>query len=85
MSKWVVGIDLGGTKVEVGLVSPEDRIVARRRIVTHPEWGAESLVTRISAAVDELKDSLPDGSAIEALGICSPGPVDHQSGMLVDP
>ena len=27
MNDWVVGVDLGGTKVELGLVSPDDRIV----------------------------------------------------------
>ncbi len=85
MDNWVVGVDLGGTKVELGLVSPDDRIVDRRRIPTNPQDGAAQLVTRIGQAVDELKAALPDGESIAALGICSPGPVDPAAGLLIDP
>ena len=85
MNKWVIGVDLGGTKVELGLVSPDDRIVDRRRIATNPQDGVAQLVTRISQAVDELKAALPDGETIAALGICSPGPVDPAAGLLIDP
>ncbi len=85
MDNWVVGVDLGGTKVELGLVSPDDRIVDRRRIPTNPQDGAAQLVSRIGQAVDELKTSLPRSQSIAALGICSPGPVDPAAGMLIDP
>ena len=85
MDKWVVGVDLGGTKVELGLVSPDDRIVDRRRIATNPQDGVAQLVTRIGQAVDELKAALPAGEAIAALGICCPGPVDPAAGLLIDP
>jgi glucokinase len=85
MGKWVVGVDLGGTKLELGLVSPDDRIVDRRRIPTNPQDGVSQLVTRIGQAVDELKAALPAGESIAALGICSPGPVDPAAGLLIDP
>jgi glucokinase len=85
MDKWVVGVDLGGTKVELGLVSPDDCIVDRRRLPTNPQDGAAPLVSRISQAVDELKEALPAGQSIAGLGICSPGPVDPVAGLLIDP
>lgn len=85
MDNWVIGVDLGGTKVELGLVSPNDRIVERRRIPTHPQDGAAALVTHIAQAVDELTVTLPAGQDVAALGICSPGPVDPTAGMLIDP
>ena len=31
---YVIGADLGGTKIELGLVDPNDRIIARKRIAT---------------------------------------------------
>ena len=34
MTAWVVGIDLAGTKTEVGLVAPDIRIAARKRFPT---------------------------------------------------
>ena len=85
MDQWVIGVDLGGTKVELGLVSLDDQIVARRRVPTNPQDGVTQLVTRIGQAVDELKEALPAGQSIAALGICSPGPVDPAAGLLIDP
>lgn len=85
MSDWVVGIDLGGTKIDVGLVSPENVIVGRERVPTLAVEGPASVVERIARCVEGLTQLLPDGQRVAALGICCPGPVDHESGMLEDP
>ena len=37
----VIGIDLGGSKIALGLVNPRDEIVARRRIDTESEAGLD--------------------------------------------
>ena len=85
MNDWVIGIDLGATKIELGLVSPDNRIVARRRIPTQADDGPAAVVERIARQVDVLREELPADSAIAALGICSPGPLDHETGVLMDP
>lgn len=85
MKPWVVGIDLGATKIRLGLVSPQDAIVAARQIPTNATEGANAVVERIVTEVDALAGDLPSDSRIAAVGICSPGPVDHVSGMLLDP
>ncbi len=85
MSNWVVGIDLGATKIDLGLIDPQDSIVARRHISTNENEGARAVVERIAQSVTELKGELPANENTTALGICTPGPVDHQSGMLLDP
>jgi glucokinase len=85
MGDWVVGVDLGGTKIELGLVDPADRIVRRQRIPTRADLGPRAVVERIAASVLGLSAALPAGERISALGICSPGPVDHRNGMIVDP
>lgn len=85
MAPYVIGADLGGTKIELGLVDPQDRIIARRRIPTLAEAGAASVVDRITAAVGELTTALPPGESITAMGMCTPGPVDHVNGILFDP
>jgi len=85
MSDWVVGVDLGATKIALGLIEPADRIVAYRRIPTNAHEGPQAVVERIAQSVAELERELPDEGRIAALGICSPGPVDHQTGMLIDP
>jgi glucokinase len=82
---WVIGVDLGGTKIALGLIDPQDRIVAQHRITTHPEEGPETTVARIAIAVELLSRHLPAATSVDALGICTPGPVDHVTGMLIDP
>ena len=82
---WVIGVDLGGTKIEIGLISPENRVTARVRIPTNPGLGPESVVERIAAEVEKLSLQKPADARIAALGLCAPGPVDNAAGMLLDP
>jgi glucokinase len=85
MHPWVIGVDLGGTKIRLGLVSPGDEIVAVRQFATNAHAGIDAVTAHIRTAVDELCEQAPAGCRIAALGICSPGPVDHERGMLIDP
>jgi glucokinase len=85
MRDWVVGVDLGATKIALGLIDPADRVVARRRIPTQAAGGPEAVVERIAQSVLELHSELPTGKRAAALGICTPGPVDHETGTLLDP
>jgi glucokinase len=85
MDEWVIGIDLGGTKVELGLVDPHNCIVARRRIPTHDHEGPARLVTRLAQSVAELTATLSSGERIAGIGLCCPGPVDQRNGVLLDP
>jgi glucokinase len=82
---WVVGIDLGGTKTAFGLIGPDQRVWARRRMLTRADQGLEAVVERIAQGVTALREKVPAGETLTAVGICSPGPVDHRSGMLLDP
>ncbi len=85
MNNWVIGIDLGATKIALGLLTPENKKTSSRRILTQAAEGPTVVVERIAQSVAELESDLPVGERIEAIGICTPGPVDHESGMLLDP
>jgi glucokinase len=85
MGHWVAGIDLGATKIALGLIDPDNRIVACDRIPTNASDGPQSAVERIAQSITELEKELPAGQQIAAVGICSPGPLDHQAGVILDP
>ncbi len=85
MNPWVAGIDLGGTKIEIGLVSPDNHIVARQRFPTEDWRGPESVVERIASCIEALQTELPAEVVLQATGICCPGPLDHVTGTLIDP
>lgn len=79
----VIGIDLGGSKIALGLVSPQDEILARRRIDTRSEAGLQSVIDRISVEVAALRATLPPDEAVGAVGVDAPGPLDHVKGELL--
>ena len=85
MHGWVVGIDLGGTKIDFGLVNPQDQIVIRRRVATEAQGGSQPVIERIAQNIRELEKELPAEERLAAVGICTPGPVDYDAGMLLDP
>ena len=85
MDPWVVGVDLGGTTIKLGLIGPQKEILERRKIPTNPEEGPEAAVERIETVVGEFRSLLPDNQKIAALGICCPGPLDHEAGVLINP
>lgn len=85
MDKWVVGVDLGGTKIEMGLIDPDNQIIERFKMPTNPDDGPQSVVERIADCVNRLQSKLPAQESIAALGICCPGPLDHEAGVLINP
>jgi glucokinase len=82
---WRIGIDLGGTKIALGLIDPASRIVARERIPTWVEQGPAQAITRTADAVRTLMRQAPSDSHVARIGICSPGPIDRERGLLLDP
>ncbi len=82
---YVVAIDLGGTKIDLGLIAPDNTIVARKRIPANTFDGVDAVIARMLEQIDLLREHLPDGQTIAALGMCAPGPLDHITGTLKDP
>jgi predicted NBD/HSP70 family sugar kinase len=69
VSRFAVGIDLGGTKVEACLVDEARAILARKRRPSEPDKGRERVVANILALIDEAAGGAP----FEAVGIGTPG------------
>jgi glucokinase len=69
----------------LGLISPDNVIVARERLPTHASAGPEQAIARCAEAVRALTGHAPEGARISVVGVCSPGPVDHTTGMILDP
>jgi glucokinase len=85
METYVIGIDLGATKIALGLIDPENQIIAQQRIPTNVDEGPQAAVERMVSSIAKLAQALPTGQKIASIGICSPGPLDHEAGMLIDP
>jgi len=79
----VLGVDVGGTKVAVGLVDHNGRILAQGRKPMVANGTAEAGLQAVADAIDSLTSSLPGG--IHSIGICAPGPLDPKSGVVLNP
>jgi glucokinase len=82
---YVVAVDLGGTKIDLGLIGSDNTILARKRIAANTFDGVDAVIARTCEQIDLLKRHLPQGQTIAAVGMCAPGPLDHIAGTLKDP
>lgn len=74
----VLGVDLGGTKLAVGVGDGAGGLRARRTLPTRPERGPEAIV----ADVVRLARSLARGRLLAA-GVGCPGPLDLEAGRVL--
>jgi glucokinase len=77
---WVIGIDLGGTKIAAAAVDLGSGAVHHRREQsTHPERGVEAVLADIETiATGIARDARRDAAAIRAIGLGVPELVDPQ-------
>lgn len=77
----IVGaVDIGGTKIALGLVDETGRILARQEFPTAPERGPQAGVERMVAGLGRLAAGV--GTRLTAIGIGCTGPVDPATGLL---
>lgn len=82
----LVGVDVGGTNIKIGIVDDGGHSVAYRSIPTHEERGPADASDRIGAAVHSLIDeSGLHAGDVARVGLATPGPMDLKAGMLLGP
>ena len=78
-----VGVDIGGTKVAAGLVNGSGDILSQQRIPMVSDASAEEGLAAVLTAIDRV---LPrDGAQVAGIGICAPGPLDPNTGVILNP
>jgi len=84
MKKHVVGIDVGGTRIQLGLFS-ESEIVAEKHFLTDKEIGAEEMMDLLANQVRKLlsaNDLTPED--LRGVGASFPSYIDYEKGMCVE-
>jgi glucokinase len=86
MTRYVVGIDLGGTKIATCLLDKEGYIVKKVTLPTLASEGPEAVIGRMKVGVYEVvKQAKVDRKSILAIGVGSPGPMDTEKGIIKNP
>lgn len=71
MTTYSIGIDIGGTNTDIGLVSGDGRCVARKNLATRNYYDADLYVRSICLKIDELKAEAGIDS-VDGIGIAAP-------------
>jgi len=79
----VLGVDIGGTKVAVGLVDKAGKILTRGRTPMVANGTADAGLQAVIKAIESLAAS--DGPGFQSIGICAPGPLDPKTGVVLNP
>src|SRR5215831_15754758 len=84
-TRWIIGVDVGGTKVAAGLVSERGKLSQPIRVPMNPRGTAAEGFAAVTSVLDKLiNDRRGDNSGI-SIGICAPGPLDPRSGVVLNP
>ena len=80
-NKWAIGIDLGGSKIEVALVNSSGLLHDRLRVPTDSKQGYKAILKRITESI-HLLCSKNEDIVPSAVGIGIPGQISRSSGIV---
>ena len=84
MKQYVVGVDVGGTNIKLGVVGPSGQVIVRNSFATKPF--ASSRIKLITALAREIEASIITAglkkNQIAGVGIGLPGLVDFKGGIV---
>lgn len=78
--KWTIGIDLGGTKINIAHVSPCGEIIEKINLQTNVKGGPAAILSQITDAIEKLMQGQKEPPA--AIGIGVPGQVELETGVI---
>jgi glucokinase len=87
--RFIVGVDLGGTKISAGALTEDGRHhFGLRSIPTASEMGAEGVADRIVGLIEGvILDTIAETNAAQrdfiGIGIGAPGPLDRERGVVL--
>lgn len=84
MKNYVIGVDLGGTKISTALSTFEGNIISQTVVPTNASEGELPVLNRIISSIDEVINGANITiNEVEAIGIGSPGPLDAKKGLII--
>lgn len=83
--KLYIGVDLGGTNIQAGIVNLRGKVLAKAKKKTKADNGGDKVIERIC---DTCNDCLTEAGLsikdIDGLGIGAPGATDSKSGVVIE-
>lgn len=84
MEPIVIGIDLGGTNVRVGAVTPSGELLAADKALIRAQRGPQYGLARIIKVIEQVQASTGDHPLL-GIGVGSTGPINREKGVVNNP
>ncbi len=82
-ARYVIGMDLGGTKILAAVVTKQGRIQGEAKAKTRPEEGPDAIIKRMAAVARQAaRNAQVDWSAVQGMGVGAPGPLNPETGVV---
>ncbi len=83
MQQWAIGVDLGGTKIEVAIVSSQGELLDKLRIPTISSQGPDKIIENIHDTINDLSKRHSD-ITLSVVGIGVAGQIKKDTGIVID-
>lgn len=82
-------MDIGGTKIAAGLVGLDGKIEHQIRVPMICNEGSATGMAAVVSAIDLVSEKVKGANggvaSVRGIGICSPGPLDPNTGVIINP
>lgn len=86
MASYAIGVDIGGTKIAIGIVDRQGQVAAKQILKTDVDVSPHEVCEEIHQAIEKLiTDAKVPVKEIAGLGVGAPGPIDTAGGTIVCP
>ena len=79
----ILGIDIGGTKLAVGVSTAQGQLLSTERIPTNSGEGPDRVLVRLAEVCHRVMDKA--GVKVDAAGVGCVGPLDQKTGYVINP
>ena len=85
MRQFIIGIDVGGTKVAGGLVTRKGKLSQVQVVPTRADKGFDKSLAQITHLIGRLVRAAGGKENVGGIGICAPGPLNPKTGVVLNP
>jgi glucokinase len=84
--KFIIGVDLGGTKIATGIMDLNGNIITKNKEFTQQESGPKGVISQMIRMVEEnIKNANISLKEIKGIGIGAAGPLNTKKGIIIEP
>ncbi|AYD39222.1 ROK family protein [Clostridium fermenticellae] len=85
INSYVVGVDLGGTRIRGAIADNKGNILSKYKMDTNSQKGSDEVFKNIKLVIDNvIQNSNSKIIDIESISIAAPGPIDINKGVILN-